>query len=126
MFDLGRWGEFLIIAMAALILLGPKELPEIMRAWGRWLYKIRKLSAQVSRYLDNLAHEGQIDEYERSARLKSNKTSYSSSSAQTSSPESVPATIDEIHHKFDREELVKPSLDPKSQRRKSKDIKHDV
>lgn len=67
---LGSWGEILIIVVAALILIGPREAPEVIRACGRWLYRLRKMSAQFRHGLDELLQEGQLEEYERVARLK--------------------------------------------------------
>ncbi len=68
MFSLGGWSEILIIAVAALILIGPKELPEVLRACGRWIYRFRRMSAQFREGVDGLLQEGQLQEYEESAR----------------------------------------------------------
>ena len=44
MFDIS-WTEFLLIGIVALIVIGPKELPAVMRGLGQWTRKIRSLSA---------------------------------------------------------------------------------
>jgi sec-independent protein translocase protein TatB len=40
MFDIS-WSEFLLIGVVALIVIGPKELPAVMRTMGQWARKIR-------------------------------------------------------------------------------------
>lgn len=37
------WSEFLFIALLALILIGPKELPVVLRNLGRWIGKVRTM-----------------------------------------------------------------------------------
>lgn len=44
MFDIA-WSEYLIIAVVALVLLGPKELPVVLKTLGRWVAKARQLTA---------------------------------------------------------------------------------
>ena len=43
MFDIG-WTEFLLIGIVALIVIGPKELPTVMRTLGQWTRKIRSMA----------------------------------------------------------------------------------
>lgn len=68
MFNWGGWSEIIIIAVAALILIGPKELPEVMRTCGRWIYRLQKMLGQFRHHFDDLIQEGQVDEYDRTAR----------------------------------------------------------
>jgi sec-independent protein translocase protein TatB len=63
MFDFGTWGEILIIAFAALILIGPKELPTVLRICGRWTQKLRHLTFGLRHQLKTYIHEGEFDEY---------------------------------------------------------------
>jgi len=63
MFEFGTFSEILIILVAAIILIGPKELPRILYQWGRWLQKIRHLSQKLRQGLDNYVEEGALDEY---------------------------------------------------------------
>ena len=50
------WSEFLFIALLALILIGPKELPSVLRNVGRWVGKARAFSKDLSEQLDLHAH----------------------------------------------------------------------
>lgn len=45
MFDLGSWGEFFIIAVLALIIIGPKDMPGALRTAGRMIAKLRSFIA---------------------------------------------------------------------------------
>src|SRR5215831_18734336 len=45
MFDIG-WSEFVLIAVVALIAIGPKELPGVLRMVGQWMGKARKMAAE--------------------------------------------------------------------------------
>lgn len=40
------WPELMIVAVLALVFLGPKRLPEVARQAGRWLRELRSLSGQ--------------------------------------------------------------------------------
>ena len=68
MLDMGSWGEILIIAVAALVLLGPKELPVILRTLGRWVYKMRSIVAAFKAQVDPFLQEGEIEAYMKEAR----------------------------------------------------------
>jgi len=50
------WSEFLFIALLALILIGPKELPSVLRYIGRWVGKARAFAKDLSEQLDLHAH----------------------------------------------------------------------
>ena len=62
MLDFGTWGELLIIAITALIVIGPKDLPKTMRTLGRWVYKTRSVTQQLRGYVDELAFQAQREE----------------------------------------------------------------
>ena len=69
MFDLGTWGELFIIVVAALILIGPKELPTVLRALGRLIQKVKNLSAGFRREFDKYIHEGEFEEYTKNMNV---------------------------------------------------------
>ena len=45
MFDIG-WSEYALIAVVALIAIGPKELPGVLRMVGQWIGKARKMAGE--------------------------------------------------------------------------------
>jgi Sec-independent protein secretion pathway components len=66
MFDLGTSAELLIIALAVLILLGPKEIPTVLRFLGRIVYKFRSLTAGIRAEYAKYLQEGEFDAYQQS------------------------------------------------------------
>ena len=61
MFDVG-FSELVLIALLALIVLGPKRLPEVAQAAGRWLGRLRRFMNDVKRDLDNELHSADLAE----------------------------------------------------------------
>lgn len=59
MFDIG-WGELLVIGVVALIAIGPKELPSVLRTVGQWMGKIRRMASEF---------QGQFQEAMREAEM---------------------------------------------------------
>ena len=55
------WSEYLFIAILALILLGPNELPVVLRTIGRWVGKARQMSASFQDQLSQLEIETTLD-----------------------------------------------------------------
>jgi Tat protein translocase TatB subunit len=45
MFDIG-WSELVVIAVVALVVIGPKELPGVLRMVGQWMGKARKMAGE--------------------------------------------------------------------------------
>lgn len=59
MFDIG-WAEFLIIGIVGLIVIGPKDLPEVFRTIGRFTAKLRSMSRDFQRAMDTAATESGV------------------------------------------------------------------
>src|SRR6266853_1943242 len=59
MFDIA-WGEFVVIAVVALIVIGPKELPAVLRAIGQWTTKIRRMAAEFQGQFQEALREAEI------------------------------------------------------------------
>jgi sec-independent protein translocase protein TatB len=72
MFDIG-WSELLLIGVVALVVIGPKELPGVLRTLGQWMRKVRSMAgdfqnqfqeamreaemADLKKQVDDLAHD---------------------------------------------------------------------
>lgn len=65
MLSLGGLSELLIIAIAAIILIGPKEIPVVLRTCGRWVQRIRNVTSHVREQVDHYIHQGEFEEYRR-------------------------------------------------------------
>jgi len=59
MFDIS-WTEFLLIGIVALIVIGPKELPAVMRSLGQWTRKIRGLAADFQNQFHEAMREAEM------------------------------------------------------------------
>jgi sec-independent protein translocase protein TatB len=59
MFDIS-WTEFLLIGIVALIVIGPKELPTVMRSLGQWSRKIRSLAADFQNQFHEAMREAEM------------------------------------------------------------------
>src|SRR6266436_9931619 len=59
MFDIA-WGEFIVIAVVALIVIGPKELPAVLRAIGQWTTKIRRMAAEFQSQFQEAMREAEM------------------------------------------------------------------
>ena len=66
MFDIG-WSELLVIAVVALIAIGPKELPGVLRMIGQWIGKARRMASDF---------QGQFNEAMREAEMADIKKTF--------------------------------------------------
>lgn len=70
MFEIGFW-ELALIAVIALIVLGPQRLPEAARIAGQWVGRVRVFITNVK---DDLNHQLQAEELTELRRLKEELT----------------------------------------------------
>jgi sec-independent protein translocase protein TatB len=61
LFDLG-WSEILLIGTVALVFIGPKDLPKVMRVAGYWVRKARTLSREFQGSIDQMIREAELEE----------------------------------------------------------------
>lgn len=61
MFDIG-WSELLVVLVVALVVVGPKDLPRLMRTAGRWVGKARAMANQFRASFDEMAREAELDD----------------------------------------------------------------
>jgi sec-independent protein translocase protein TatB len=59
MFDIS-WTEFLLIGVVALIVIGPKELPAVMRTMGQWARKIRVMAGDFQNQFHEAMREAEM------------------------------------------------------------------
>lgn len=64
MFDIGI-GELLVIIIVAVVVIGPKDLPLAMRTAGRWIGKMRRVSAHFRSGIDTMVREAELEEMEK-------------------------------------------------------------
>lgn len=61
MFDLG-WQEFLLVALVAVIVVGPKDLPRVVRTVSQWIRKARSVASEFQGSLEEMAREADLDD----------------------------------------------------------------
>jgi sec-independent protein translocase protein TatB len=59
MFDIG-WSELLIIGVVALIAIGPKELPGVLRTVGQYMGKVRRMAAEFQSQFNEAMREAEM------------------------------------------------------------------
>ncbi len=65
MFPEGRLFDFLIVGAVALIVVGPKDLPMLMRKVGQFMARVRGMAAEFRASFDELARQSELDELRR-------------------------------------------------------------
>src|ERR1700686_2840362 len=66
MFDIG-WGEVLLIGIVALIAIGPKELPTVLRTLGQWMGKVRRMAAEFQGQFQEAMREAEMADLKKQA-----------------------------------------------------------
>jgi sec-independent protein translocase protein TatB len=61
MFDIA-WSELLVILIVALVVVGPKDLPRLMRTAGQWAGRARAMADQFRRSFDDMARQSELDD----------------------------------------------------------------
>jgi len=99
MFDIG-WSELVVIGVVALIAIGPKELPGVLRMVGQWIGKARRMAGEF---------QGQFNEAMREAEMADIKKTFdeASAAAKDLSPTNLLTSLNK-----DVENAVNPPVTP--------------
>ena len=65
--------ELLIVAVLALLFIGPKDLPQVMLKVGRWVGKVRGYARHFTAGIENVMREAELEEMERKWRLENER-----------------------------------------------------
>jgi sec-independent protein translocase protein TatB len=90
MFDIS-WGKLVIIGVVALLVIGPKELPAVLRQLGQWMTKIRRMAAEF---------QGQFNEAMREAEMADLKKQFDETTS------SIKSTFDTTDIKNELEKMI--------------------
>ncbi|MEO0699699.1 MAG: Sec-independent protein translocase protein TatB, partial [Pseudomonadota bacterium] len=111
MFDIGAL-ELLVIVIVAVLVIGPKDMPLAMRTAGRWIGKVRKVSAHFRTGVDAMVREAELEDMEKKWKARNEEimrqhppSDEASASAQAASMTGPPAIEGP-------EEVVKPDPAP--------------
>ena len=94
MFDIS-WGKLVIIGVVALIVIGPKELPAVLRTLGQWMTKIRRMAGEF---------QGQFQEAMREAEMADLKKQFDETTS------SLNSALDPTGFKTDMEKLIQDPM----------------
>lgn len=64
MFDIAP-SEMLIVALVAIVLIGPKDLPRVMRVVGQWVGRGRTMARHFRGAIDDMIRESELQEMEK-------------------------------------------------------------
>lgn len=66
MFDIG-WSELVLIGLVALIVIGPKELPTVLRTAGQWMGKVKRMAAEFQGQFQEALREAEVADLKQQA-----------------------------------------------------------
>lgn len=64
MFDIAS-SELILVALVALLVIGPKDLPRVLRYVGQWVGKARSVAAQFRSGFDEMVRESELADLEK-------------------------------------------------------------
>ncbi len=89
------WSELALIGAVALIVIGPKDLPRVLRTAGQWAGRARAMAREFQRNLEDIAKEADLDDIRQQAE-KAAKFNFA----------------DEVTRQIDPDGSVRKSLEP--------------
>ena len=112
MFDMG-WSELLLVAVLAIVFVGPKDLPRVMRTVGQYVARMRAMVREFQNSFEDLARESELEELrkqvaemretamkpiadlQRSASVSPEELKASTTPEPTETPTGEPAKVDD-------------------------------
>jgi len=77
MLEIG-WGKLVLIGIVALLVIGPKELPAVLRTMGQWMTKLRRMAAEFQSQFQEAMREAELAELKKQVdEVSSTAQSYS-------------------------------------------------
>jgi sec-independent protein translocase protein TatB len=72
MLEIG-WGKLVLIGIVALLVIGPKELPAVLRTVGQWMTKLRRMAAEFQSQFQEAMREAELAELKKQVHEMGNK-----------------------------------------------------
>lgn len=72
MFGIG-WAELLIVVLAAVLVIGPKDIPKVMYQMGRFARRLQYVKFAMSQQFDEILRAGDIEELRRGVNFEANR-----------------------------------------------------
>ena len=129
MFDVG-WTEMLVIACVAIIVVGPKDLPKMLRAFGKSVASVKRMAGDFQRQFDDALRDAELSEVKDIATGKGFKpledAKASAAAFEKTVKEQMAAATKSAHEMLPEDKLpepkaldtkpdVKPAIEPKKE-----------
>ncbi|HEX6740200.1 MAG TPA: Sec-independent protein translocase protein TatB [Sphingomicrobium sp.] len=92
--------ELAVVAILALIFIGPKDLPKVMRTVGYWVGRMRGMARHFTAGLENMMREAELEEMEKKWREENERIMrlHPANPTETGQPDEMPpvASDDEL------------------------------
>ena len=114
MFDIG-WSELVVIAVVALIAIGPKELPGVLRMVGQWMGKARKMASEFQGQFQEAMREAEMADLKKTFdEVKEAAAGFASGNIMTSLQKDVTESlrIDDVDKPMDVGSRRRPTIEP--------------
>jgi sec-independent protein translocase protein TatB len=121
MFDIG-WSELLVIAVVAIVVVGPKDLPRLMRTFGHYMGKVRSMAADFQRQFEEAVRDSELDEV-RKAMHEVRATASAATAAidkQLMTPQPKPASSSSVSPPASTETVAEMPPKPRAKQRAAK------
>ena len=69
----GDTSELILVAVLALIFIGPKDLPMALRTVGRWVGQVRGMARHFHAGIENIIREAELEEMEKKWREENDR-----------------------------------------------------
>ena len=88
------WGEIMVIGAVALVVIGPKDLPEVLRTVGRWTGAARKMAREFQGHVDDMIRDSEVDTVRKSIQ------------------EGMAGNLEDLANNIDPDRTLRDSADP--------------
>ncbi len=114
MFDIG-WSELLVIAVVAIVVVGPKDLPKLMRGFGHYAGKLRRSASDFQRQFEEAMRESEVAEVKKAIESVRTETP----SLDLKAPIDKPVMLPKSATSASAEAPAKPKPAPKQSRKRT-------
>ena len=104
MFDIAPT-ELLIVALVALVVIGPKDLPRVMRTVGQWVGKARGMARHFRSGIDTMMREAELEEMEKKWKEENERIMREHPMLPNDTPAEPPASLPPAAGEDERREL---------------------
>jgi sec-independent protein translocase protein TatB len=104
-----NWGEVLVIGIIALIAIGPKELPTVLRTLGQWMGKVRRMANEFQSQFNEALREAEF------ADLKKHADEISTSVSEIGQIDPIGDVQKDVEHAFADTPALDAPVEPAAQ-----------